>query len=129
MRGANLCRADLEGADLTCADLRDANLQGANLHGADLRSANLTGSNLRDADHGPRADKQTVFTRQDFEDLPVGTIADTKYAPHPKTLENQRRWLVYTDGSDRISGKYSATDVAMSNERMAQVLWTPEVQA
>ncbi|EOW7176055.1 pentapeptide repeat-containing protein [Salmonella enterica subsp. enterica serovar Chester] len=47
---ANLCGADLCGANLRDADLCDANLCGANLRDADLRDANLCGANLRDAD-------------------------------------------------------------------------------
>ena len=54
-RGADLCDANLRGADLCGADLcganlRDANLRGANLRGADLCDANLRGANLRGAD-------------------------------------------------------------------------------
>ncbi|EMD4207325.1 pentapeptide repeat-containing protein [Salmonella enterica subsp. enterica serovar Orion] len=47
---ANLCGADLRGADLCGADLRDADLRGADLCGADLRGADLCGADLRDAD-------------------------------------------------------------------------------
>ena len=52
---ANLCDADLSGADLRCAnlrnaDLRNADLRCANLSDADLRDANLRGANLRNAD-------------------------------------------------------------------------------
>ncbi|EGE9494485.1 pentapeptide repeat-containing protein [Salmonella enterica subsp. enterica serovar Muenchen] len=55
LRGADLCDANLRGANLRGADLRganlcDANLRGANLRGADLRGANLCGANLRGAD-------------------------------------------------------------------------------
>ncbi|HGG6523473.1 TPA: pentapeptide repeat-containing protein [Salmonella enterica subsp. enterica serovar Bareilly] len=55
LRGANLCDADLfganlRGANLCGADLRGADLRGANLRGADLRGADLRGANLRDAD-------------------------------------------------------------------------------
>ncbi|CAI0820615.1 pentapeptide repeat-containing protein [Serratia entomophila] len=46
---ANLCDANLRGANLCDADLCDANLRGANLCDADLRDANLRGANLRDA--------------------------------------------------------------------------------
>ena len=51
---ANLCDADLSGADLRCAnlsdaDLRDADLRCANLSNADLFGANLRGANLSDA--------------------------------------------------------------------------------
>jgi uncharacterized protein YjbI with pentapeptide repeats len=46
---ANLCDADLRGADLCGANLRDANLYGADLYGADLRGADLYGANLRGA--------------------------------------------------------------------------------
>ncbi|EEC5630567.1 pentapeptide repeat-containing protein [Salmonella enterica] len=49
LRGANLYGADLRGANLRGANLRDANLRGANLYGADLRGANLRGANLRGA--------------------------------------------------------------------------------
>ena len=38
---ADLCDANLRGANLRGADLRDANLRSANLRGADLRDANL----------------------------------------------------------------------------------------
>ncbi|ELZ5870517.1 pentapeptide repeat-containing protein [Salmonella enterica] len=53
--GANLCDADLYGANLCDANLRGADLRGANLRGADLRGANLygadlCGANLCDAD-------------------------------------------------------------------------------
>ncbi|EEJ8781126.1 pentapeptide repeat-containing protein [Salmonella enterica subsp. enterica] len=53
--GANLCGADLRGANLYGADLRGANLRDADLcdadlRGADLRGADLRGANLRDAD-------------------------------------------------------------------------------
>ena len=48
--GADLCDADLRGANLCGADLRNANLRGANLRGADLCDANLRGANLRGAD-------------------------------------------------------------------------------
>ena len=44
--GADLCHANLFGADLRGANLRGANLCHANLFGADLRSANLRGANL-----------------------------------------------------------------------------------
>ncbi|EDY8167305.1 pentapeptide repeat-containing protein [Salmonella enterica subsp. enterica serovar Uganda] len=47
---ANLCGADLRGADLCGADLRDADLRGADLCGADLRDADLCGADLRGAD-------------------------------------------------------------------------------
>ncbi|EIB1233397.1 pentapeptide repeat-containing protein [Salmonella enterica subsp. enterica serovar Soerenga] len=55
MRGADLCDADLCGADLRGANLCDADLygadlRGANLCGADLRGANLCGADLRGAD-------------------------------------------------------------------------------
>ena len=55
LRGANLWGADLRNANLCDADLCNANLRGANLHGADLRNANLCdadlcGANLRGAD-------------------------------------------------------------------------------
>ncbi|EFU7757363.1 pentapeptide repeat-containing protein [Salmonella enterica] len=50
MRGADLCGANLYGANLRGADLCDANLRGANLRGANLRGANLYGANLRGAD-------------------------------------------------------------------------------
>ncbi|HFG7991640.1 TPA: pentapeptide repeat-containing protein [Salmonella enterica subsp. enterica serovar Apeyeme] len=50
LRGANLYGADLRGANLYGADLRGANLYGANLYGADLRGANLYGADLRGAD-------------------------------------------------------------------------------
>ncbi|EDD3743507.1 pentapeptide repeat-containing protein [Salmonella enterica subsp. enterica serovar Muenchen] len=49
LRGANLCDANLRGANLRGADLCDANLRGANLRGADLRGANLCDANLRGA--------------------------------------------------------------------------------
>ncbi|EGI3055278.1 pentapeptide repeat-containing protein [Salmonella enterica] len=48
--GANLCDADLCGANLCDADLYGANLCDANLRGADLRGANLRGADLRGAD-------------------------------------------------------------------------------
>ena len=52
---ANLCDADLRGADLRNANLRDADLRGADLRnadlrGADLRDADLCGADLRGAD-------------------------------------------------------------------------------
>ncbi|EGL9965625.1 pentapeptide repeat-containing protein [Salmonella enterica subsp. enterica serovar Uganda] len=50
LRGANLRDADLRGADLRGANLRDADLRGANLRDADLRGADLRGANLRGAD-------------------------------------------------------------------------------
>ncbi|EBX8951159.1 pentapeptide repeat-containing protein [Salmonella enterica subsp. enterica serovar Typhimurium] len=43
---ANLCGADLRGANLCDANLRGADLRGANLRGADLRGANLCDANL-----------------------------------------------------------------------------------
>ncbi|EEV5235795.1 pentapeptide repeat-containing protein [Salmonella enterica] len=49
LRGANLCDANLCGANLRGADLRDANLCGANLRGANLCDANLRGADLRGA--------------------------------------------------------------------------------
>ncbi|EKE9801559.1 pentapeptide repeat-containing protein [Salmonella enterica] len=49
LRDANLCDANLSGANLFGADLRDANLCDANLFGANLCDANLSGANLRDA--------------------------------------------------------------------------------
>ena len=54
LRGANLCDADLRdadlcGANLCCANLSDADLRDANLCGADLRGANLSDGNLRNA--------------------------------------------------------------------------------
>jgi uncharacterized protein YjbI with pentapeptide repeats len=50
LRGANLCGANLCGADLCGANLRYANLCGADLCGANLRDANLHGANLCGAD-------------------------------------------------------------------------------
>ncbi len=60
LREANLGGADLGGADLYRANLRGSNLRGADLHradlyradlrGADLREANLYGTDLRGAD-------------------------------------------------------------------------------
>ncbi|EJB8269808.1 pentapeptide repeat-containing protein [Salmonella enterica] len=50
LRGANLRGADLRGADLCGADLRGADLRGADLRGADLRGADLCGADLRGAD-------------------------------------------------------------------------------
>ena len=47
---ANLCSADLRGADLRGADLCGVNLRGANLCGADLRGANLCSADLCGAD-------------------------------------------------------------------------------
>ena len=47
---ANLCDADLSGADLFGANLSDADLRGANLSDADLRCANLSDADLRNAD-------------------------------------------------------------------------------
>ncbi|EDK2432227.1 pentapeptide repeat-containing protein [Salmonella enterica subsp. enterica serovar Derby] len=49
LRGANLCDANLCGADLRGADLCDADLRGADLRGADLCDANLCDANLCDA--------------------------------------------------------------------------------
>ncbi|EAY8395256.1 pentapeptide repeat-containing protein [Salmonella enterica] len=49
LRGADLCDANLRGADLCDANLCDANLRGANLRGANLCDANLRGANLRGA--------------------------------------------------------------------------------
>ncbi|EGW2131809.1 pentapeptide repeat-containing protein [Salmonella enterica] len=49
LRGANLCDANLCGADLRGANLCDANLCGADLRGANLCDANLCGANLCDA--------------------------------------------------------------------------------
>ncbi|MJL70799.1 pentapeptide repeat-containing protein [Salmonella enterica subsp. enterica] len=46
---ANLCGANLRGANLCGADLFDADLRGADLRGADLYGANLCGANLRGA--------------------------------------------------------------------------------
>ncbi|EFP5238621.1 pentapeptide repeat-containing protein, partial [Salmonella enterica] len=46
--GANLCDANLRGADLCDANLCDTNLRGADLYGADLRDANLCGADLPD---------------------------------------------------------------------------------
>ncbi|EBR6774521.1 pentapeptide repeat-containing protein [Salmonella enterica] len=50
LRDANLCDADLRGANLRDANLRGADLRGANLCDADLRGANLRDANLCDAD-------------------------------------------------------------------------------
>ena len=50
LRGANLGRADLVGADLRGADLSDADLSGADLGYADLVGADLRGADLRYAD-------------------------------------------------------------------------------
>ena len=47
---ANLCDADLSGADLRCANLSNADLFGANLRGANLSDANLRNADLRNAD-------------------------------------------------------------------------------
>ncbi|EGX9440305.1 pentapeptide repeat-containing protein [Salmonella enterica] len=49
LRGANLCDANLRGADLRGANLCDANLCGANLCDANLCDANLCDANLCDA--------------------------------------------------------------------------------
>nr|WP_023893005.1 pentapeptide repeat-containing protein [Salmonella enterica]ETB89635.1 hypothetical protein CFSAN004343_03520 [Salmonella enterica subsp. enterica serovar Give var. 15 str. CFSAN004343] len=50
LRGANLCDANLCGADLRGANLCDANLRGADLRGANLCDANLRGADLYGAD-------------------------------------------------------------------------------
>ncbi|HAF4740573.1 TPA: pentapeptide repeat-containing protein [Salmonella enterica] len=50
LRGADLCGADLRGANLRGANLRGADLRGADLYGADLRGANLRGADLCGAD-------------------------------------------------------------------------------
>ena len=55
LRGADMCDANLRGANLRGANLRDANLRGAdmcdaNLCGADLCGADLCGTNLCGAD-------------------------------------------------------------------------------
>lgn len=50
LRGANLRNADLRGANLRNVNLHDADLCGANLRGANLCDANLYGANLCDAD-------------------------------------------------------------------------------
>ncbi len=50
LRGADLCWANLRGADLYRADLSGADLRGANLRGADLYRADLSGADLRGAD-------------------------------------------------------------------------------
>ncbi|EAU6245000.1 pentapeptide repeat-containing protein [Salmonella enterica subsp. enterica serovar Typhimurium] len=50
LRGADLCDANLCGADLRGADLCDANLCGADLCGANLRGADLYGADLYGAD-------------------------------------------------------------------------------
>ena len=47
---ADLCGANLRGADLSGADLREADLSGADLSGADLREADLSGADLSGAD-------------------------------------------------------------------------------
>ena len=52
--GANLCGADLYGANLCGADLCRANLRGADLYGANLREADLYGANLRGAKDVPK---------------------------------------------------------------------------
>ena len=49
LRGANLCNANLCDANLRGANLRDADLCGANLRGANLCDADLCGANLRSA--------------------------------------------------------------------------------
>lgn len=50
LRGANLSRVNLMGADLHEADLRDADLSYAILNGANLSAATLEGANLQYAD-------------------------------------------------------------------------------
>src|SRR5438128_462035 len=55
LRGADLWRADLQGADLgganlPGADVLEANLQGADLGGANLQGADLQGASLDGAD-------------------------------------------------------------------------------
>ena len=49
LSSAYLSCADLSGADLSCADLSGADLSGADLSGADLSCADLSGANLTDA--------------------------------------------------------------------------------
>lgn len=53
LRRANLYGANLYGANLRRANLRRANLCGANLRGADLRRADLHGADLRRAKNIP----------------------------------------------------------------------------
>ena len=50
LRCANLSDADLRDADLRCANLSNADLFGANLRGANLSDANLRNADLRNAD-------------------------------------------------------------------------------
>ena len=62
LRDANLRDADLRDADLRGADLRDADLCGADLRGANLRDADLCGADLRDADlRDAKADERTAM--------------------------------------------------------------------
>jgi hypothetical protein len=64
LRGVDLGRAQLAGADLRGADLRGAYLLHANLSGADLRGADLREAHVMDADfRGALYDTATRWPR------------------------------------------------------------------
>jgi len=80
--GANLCDADLRGANLRDSNLRDADLRGANLigsnlSGSNLRGANLIGSNLRGAN---LIDAKIIGSRPVFQIGPLGSRQDLLFA-------------------------------------------------
>jgi len=75
LRGANLCDADLRGANLCDADLRGADLRGANLCDADLCDANLCDADLCDAD---------------LENTELGNVKFYGKTDNPKTLKKNQ---------------------------------------
>ena len=93
LRDANLCGADLCGANLRDADLCGADLYGANLcdadlRGADLRGANLCSANLCDADlRGANLRGLKIKSARVFSGLyryQVFSILDAKGVRHVK---------------------------------------------
>ncbi len=55
LRGANLEKCDLAGANLSGADLREANLERCVVEGADFTDANVEQANLEDLRGAPKS--------------------------------------------------------------------------
>ncbi|EBW7340672.1 pentapeptide repeat-containing protein [Salmonella enterica subsp. enterica serovar Ruiru] len=123
---ADLCDADLRGANLYDADLRYADLRGANLCDADLRGANLCGANLYDAD--------LRYADLRYADLRGANLcdADLRYAGLPDltfVILGEKYFISITNGEYVRAGcqnhtveewrKYSKQEIAEMDGRKA----------
>ena len=99
---ANLCEADLRGANLYGANLREADLRGANLYGANLDGADLRGADLRGADlRGADLDGANLRGA----DLRGADLDGEKITKTPLSIVSLRYGCLISDGFMRLGCK------------------------